>query len=297
MNKTAVVGFLLLQFAAASAFAAPPFIKKTESTASESPSANGVVQTVVNTSFAFTNLYNAHKHDYVSGLISQQVETSTTSGRGSADPKLEAVAWVDGRGKYDSKLWSISDCADSGWQSGDYYWTSKYGGANGENMLHAYNLKDGKYVFSFTTDPVSVEVMVPKDTVKRALAYVSRTGADTACKKADLPDNAIGSLTIADDDSQLDRIVLESDNGTFGRSPKVLLVSSKDPKGAASLSLWGPAEFGKKSDVVKGFSIQLTYGDGTEVTIPVTNDKFDIGGAKLPSSIKLRRIDVEKVGK
>jgi hypothetical protein len=58
--------------------------------------------------------------------------------------------------------------------------------------------------------------------------------------------------------------------------------------------VWGPAEFKNTSEVVKGFAVKLTYTDGREITIPVSNDKFDLDRASTPKGVMLRRIGVEK---
>lgn len=294
MKKLTILAFMLAQSVAVSSFAAPVFNMKSESSASESSGPEGTVQTVVNASFAFTNLYNPQKQNFTDILLAQKIEASNSSGKESAPTKLETTAWMGGKNRYDTKMWTISDCADSGWRGGDFYLTSKYGGEGAENMLRAYNFRTGKYAFSYTTEPVAADIYIPKDVIKRHVAYVSKKGASSACRKNEMPQNVVGALALSDGDAQIDRIVLEAESEEMTRSPKIALVSEKEPKGANYLSIWGPAEFANRSDVVKGFSVKVTFQDGTDVIIPVTNDKFDIQKAVLPKTVKLRRVDVEK---
>lgn len=294
MKKRALALFLTFQFIVASSVAAPLYTTKAESTASESAGPDGVVYTVVNTSFAFTSLRNPQKDDPTDGLIAQKVEIKTISGREGASPKLEATAWIGGKSKYDTKLWTINDCADSGYQAGDFYWTTKYGMNGAENLLRAYSARTGKYMFSATTEPASVEINIPKDIINRHISYLSKIATDSECRKNDLPKSSIGALTLSDDDKQIDRLLIETDDQKLSESPSISLVDPKQAEGVSELSIWGPAEFSSKSDVVKGFSVKVFFREGVEAIIPVTNDKFDIQKASLPKSVKIRRIDVEK---
>lgn len=294
MKKLNYLLILTLQCVAASSFAASPYATKAESTASESYGPDGAVQTTVNTSFAFTSLYNPKQQDFTDTLISLKIANTAYSGRGAANPKLEASAWVDGKSKYDTKLWTINDCADSGWQSGDFYWTSKYGFDGTDNLLRAYNIRTGKYSFSFTAEPASVNIAVPNNSIKRYFSYLAKLTKESECRKNQLPDGAIGSLTLSDGDDQLDRIVFEADNNFLAQNTKVLLINDKEIKGTSNLSVWGPADYGKPSDTVKGFSVKVVFRDGMEATVPVSNDKFDIQHAALPKSVNIRRIETEK---
>lgn len=293
MKKMALAGFLILQCAAASSFAAT-YNTKAESSATETSGPDGVVQTVANTSFAFTNLYNPQKQGFTDILIAQKIESAATVGREGTTPKLEANAWSGGKGRYDTKMWVINDCADAGWRSGDFYQTSKYGWGGTENLLRAYNFKTGKYAYSFTTDPVAVDIYIPKDTIKRHVSYVSRKGTDSECRKNEMPKNVIGALTLSDSDAQIDRIVFEAEEEDLGWSPRITLVNEKEPKGVSNMSVWGPAEFINRSEAVKGFSVKLIFRNGMEAVVPVAYDKFDVQRASLPRSIKVRRIDAEK---
>ncbi len=294
MNKLTLLGFVIFQGVAVSSYAAPAYTSKAESSATETDVPDGVSRTLVNTSFSFTTLYNHKNQNYTDGLIAQRIESTVVSGKGNANPKFEATAWIGGKNKYDTKLWTIDDCAESGWQAGDFYVTSKYGMDGEANILRAYNLSTGKYAFSFTTDPVSVDIAIPKDNIKRYIAYLSRVRKDSECRKNEVPANAIGALTLSDGKAQMDRIVLQSADEDLLLTPKVSLVNDKDPKGASKMSIWGPADFANKSEAVKGFSVKVVFQDGKEAIIPVINDKFDIQKATVPQSMKIQRIDTEK---
>lgn len=270
-------------------------IMKAESSAAESPGSDGITQTVTNTSFAFTSVHNPQKVNMTeSVLLAQKIESVSVVGNEGAVAKLEVAAWVDGKSHYDTKLWTISDCADAGWRDGDFYITSKYGQGGAENLMRAFNFGTGKYVYSYTTAPASADIYVPKDMVKRHVAYTSRRGADSACRKNEMGRNAVGVLVLTDGVSLADRITVESGNAELARSPAVVLVDKKETKGAATLMVWGPAEFASASEVVKGFAVKLAYSDGSEITIPVSGDRFDLDRASTPRDVVLRRVGVEK---
>jgi len=293
MKTLVFAGVVLFQCVAASSNAAPSYTIKAESSASETTGPNGVAKTAVNTSFAFASLYNPESKSYTEGIISQRIENTTLPNGQRANPKLEAIAWVGGKTKYDKKLWAIDDCADNGWQAGDFYVTSKYVEGEG-NILRAYNMGTGKYAFSYTSDPVSVAIAIPNDNIKRYISYLSKARKNSECRKNDIPANAIGALTLSDGNAQIDRVLLVTDDSELVQSPKLSLVNDKEPKGTSSMSLWGPADFTNKSDAVKGFSIKVILRGDKEVIIPVTNDKFDIQAAILPKTIKIQRMSVEK---
>ena len=270
-------------------------IMKAESSAVESPGLDGITQTVTNTSFAFTSVHNPQKPNMTeSVLLAQKIESVSVVGKEGAVAKLEVAAWVDGKSHYDTKMWTINDCADAGWRDGDFYITSKYAQGSAENLMRAFNFSSGKYVYSYTTEPASAEIHIPKDMVKRHVAYSSRRGADSACRKNEMGRKAVGVLTLTDGISQADRIAVESGNAELARSPAVALVNKKETKGAATLMVWGPAEFARASEVVRGFAVKLTYPGGSEITIPVSGDRFDLGSASTPKGVKLRRVKLEK---
>lgn len=271
-------------------------IMKAESSAAESQGPDGITQMVTNTSFAFTSVHNPQKQNMTqSVLLAQKIESVTVVGEEGAEAELEVTAWVDGKSRYDKKMWTINDCADAGWRNGDFYATSKYGQGGAENLMRAFNFNSGKYVYSYTTQPARADIQVPNDTIKRYVAYTSRRGADSECRNNEMGKNDVGVLVLADVTSQSDRIAVESNSAELALSPAVVLMDKKETtKGTATLMVWGPAEFDSASEVVNGFAVKLAYTDGSEITIPVSGDKFDLDRASTPSDVKLRRIGVEK---
>jgi len=268
-------------------------IMMAESSAAESPGPDGITHTVTNTSFAFSSLYNPTKVNMTEGvLLEQKIKSVSVVGKEGAVTKLEVAAWVDGKGHYDKKKWTINDCADAGWQDGDFYVTSKYGQGDAENLMRAFNFRSGKYVYSYTTKPARADIHVPNQTIKRYVAYTSRRATDSACRNNEMGKNDVGVLVLTDGVSQSDRIAVVSNNAELARSPAVDLVDKKEPKGAATLMVWGPAEFASDSEVVNGFAVKLAYTDGSEITIPVSGDKFDLDRASTLEGVYLRRIEV-----
>ncbi len=270
-------------------------IMKAESSAAESSGPDGITQTVTNTSFAFTSVYNPKKPNMTeSVLLAQKIKSTNVVGKEGATARLGVTAWVDWKGHYDAKKWTINDCADAGWRDGDFYVTSKYGQGGDENLLRAFNFSSGKYVYSYTTKPARADIQVPNDTLKRYVAYTSRRGADSACRKNKMGSNDVGVMVLTDGVSQSDRISVESNSAELARSPTVVLVNKKETKGASTLMVWGPADFANAREVVKGFAVKLTYTDGREITIPVTGDRFDLDRASTPKGVTLRHIKLEE---
>jgi hypothetical protein len=279
----------------------PPTEIKLESSFSESLSRDGVVQTVVNTTFVPTSLYSPQKKDHISALLTQRFENTSLSGRERGRSKLEVIAWISGKRKYDTKLWTINDCAETGTLLHDFYQTTEYGCCGAESLHHAYSLKTGKYRFSYTADPVSVDISFlgnPHDNgLRRRITYISGGTQESACHNVALPKTAIGILTlsdaVSDDSTQLDRIVLESDDRELAWSPKVSVLSKENPNGADH-TLVMYKDYINPAVAVKGFSVKAFYFRGMEVIVPIVNDKFDIKGAILPAPIKLRRVAIEQ---
>lgn len=279
----------------------PPTEIKLESSFSESLSRDGVVQTTINTTFVPTSLYSPQKKDHISALLTQRFENTSLSGRESGRSKLEVIAWISGKQKYDTKLWTINDCAETGALLHDFYQTTEYGCCGAESLHHAYNLNTGKFMFSYSTEPLSVDISflgIPQQTsLRRRISYISRGAQESACHKVTLPKTAIGTLTLSDafseDSTKLDQIVLESNDGELAWSPKVSVLSKEDPNGAKH-TLVMYKDYINPTEAVKGFSVKAFYYQGMEVIIPIINDRFDIKGATLPASIKLRRVAIEQ---
>lgn len=298
MNKLSILLYIIFQCAALSSFATSQFTMKSDSSFTVSDGRDGPVTTIENSTFSTTSLYDPTKKIFADGVLVQKVSTTTYSGREGADSKLEVNAWISGKNKYDTKLWSINDCAESGMKTNDFYQTTEYGCCGAENLSKAYDIETGKLLFSFTTVPVSVDISFlgnspHQNSLKRQFAYVSSNGTTSACGKSVVPKRSIGVLTLLDGKRQIDKISLDSDDGELAWSPMLSVISKEDPKGAPhTLVMYknsvNPAE------AVKGFSIKALYYEGVEVIIPVTNDKFDIQQASLPKAIKLRRIAVDK---
>jgi len=282
MDRPIFLLLLTVLLAAASSSAAAPFTMKSESNASESPGR----QTIVNTSFAFVSLYNAEQKNFTNMLISQRIESTNHSGVEGADSHLEAIAWITGKTTYDTKLWVIKDSGERGEELGDFYRTTKYGCCGAEQLHRAYNLKTGQYIFSFTAEPAFIDV--PNTSIKRNISYVSANAASDG----PVPSGGIGALTLSSNDSRIDSILLESDDGELAWSPKLLLVDKKEVQGASRLSLWH-SNRENKAEAVGGFSVKLFFDDGMVAIIPVNGDKFDIQKASLPKTITIKRISAE----
>ncbi len=246
------------------------------------PGPQGEDRTVVNATFAFA---------FAAGepaLIRQRVESHTTSTVRGAGATFEASAWVTRKGAYDTQVWVIRDRADEGRWAFDFYRTTVNGCCGTEDLHRAFNQDTGRYVFSFTTDPVSVSI--PNTTLKRYVSYVSSNAVASASifGGGRWPPGAVGALTLSDDSRQIDRVLVElGDEPAW--TPNVTLVEDGKTAGVGALALWQFSGEGRPENVT-GFSVRLR--SGTDVIVPVRNDRFDLQGA-LPRS-RIRRVPVEQ---
>lgn len=288
MSKFSFLLFLMISCVTAIGYAAQPFVRKAESSVSEGIGPQGPFKTVVNTVFAVDILSDPKRKGISDVLITQRIESTIRSGVAGADSNLEAVAWINGLDKYDTKLWVIKDRADAGARWGDFYRTTKYGCCGAENVYRAFSYITGKYAFSFTTEPVFVDI--PNTPIKRDISYLSAKAASDYEYRKQYP-RAVGMLTISADDSTIDQIIVETEDKELEWSPKLSLIDAEEAKGTSRLSLWRSNGV-SKTEAVKAFSVKLFFYDGMEIIVPVNGDRFDIQKSVLPKSVSIRRVSV-----
>ena len=288
MSKLSFLLFLMLSGVTALGYAAQSFMRKAESSVSETVGPQGPAKTVVNTVFAVDSLYDPKRKVPTDVLISQRIESIFHSGKEVADSNLEAVAWITRQNKYDTKLWIIKDRADAGGRWGDFYRTTMHGCCGAETVYRAFNYSTGKYAFSFTAEPVFADI--PNTPIKRNISYISANAASDYEHGKQSP-RGVGMLTISADDSFIDQVIVETDDRELAWSPKLSLIDAKEPKGTSRLSLWHSNGI-SKAEAVKAFSVKLFFYDGMEIIVPVNGDRFDIEKSVLPKGASIRRISL-----
>lgn len=285
MSRLTSILFLMLTCVTSLSYATQPFVRKAESKISETVGPQGIVKTVVNTTFAVDTIYDSNSKKFSDVLISQRIESKFISGTEGADSTIDVIAWVAGKEKYDTKLWVINVSADAGGKWYDFYRTVKYGCCGAEDSYDAFDFKTGKHVFSYTSDPVFVNI--PNTPIKRDISYIS-SNAFSGFKYSDQYPRGVGVLTISTDGIVIDQVIFESDDRELAWSPKLSLTDAKEPKGVSRLTLWN-ADGKAKAELVKAFSVKLLFY-GTEIIVPVNGDRFDTQKVVTPKSITIRRV-------
>lgn len=291
MLKYSFLLFLVFSGVTVNTYAAQPFVKKAESIVTETTDPQGKVKTVINTVFTFESLYDAKRKKHFDVLISRRIKSTSISGKEGTNSNIETTAWITGKEKFDTKLWSIKDSADDGNRWKDFYKTTKYGCCGTENIHRAFDIKTGKHAFSFTTDPVFVDI--PNTQIKRDISYISVMATEGFEYRKKYP-NGVGTLTISAGNSSIDRIIIETKNKDLELmwSPKLSLINDKELKGTSDLSLW-QSNGVSTSEAVKAFSVKLFFYEGMKIIIPVNGDRFDIQKIVLPKSVSIRHISGE----
>lgn len=288
MRKFMIIIFTILLGMINISHADQSFVRKSESSISESAGKEGVIKTVVNSTFAVDTIYNPINKKFLDVLISQKLTSIFIPGRESADSTVEVVAWISGKNRYDTKLWAIKAGADEGGKWGDFYRTINYGCCGAETAYNAFDFKTGKHAFSYTAEPVFVDI--PNTPIKRNISYVSSNAISDYIYAKQYP-RGVGVLTISADGTVIDQVIFETDDKELAWSPKLSLTDANEPKGVSSLSLWHADGIGK-ADLVKAFSVKLFFYDGMEIIVPVNSDRFDLKKSALPKAVTIRRISV-----
>jgi hypothetical protein len=247
------------------------------------------VRKTVNRSFDFQYVYFDDKKGFEDVLLSQRFEGIQREGQEGNEGLVEVTAWRSGKEKYDTRIWTISDPSDDGHPWGNFYETTK-GGCCGDEDLHKFfNLRTGKHIATFTTDPALVEI--PNTPIRRILAYASAHAAIDVDSLSKVK-GAIGTLTFGSNDGPFDKVFFFSNQLAW--SPHILLITDKDPKGVTHLQLWSSKGI-NSSAAVKGFKVKLVFEDNLEAIIPIENDRFALQKAVVPDAIRLeRRVSVSK---
>ncbi len=253
-----------------------------QSSVEEIQTENGWERTIVNHWYSFTSFYSSKDEKIVEVLISQKLKTTTKEGLEGQNSILTVDAFVSGKKKYDTTLWSITDYSDNGEIWGDFYKTTKYGCCGAEDFHRYFDLKTGKQVVSFSGEIAQLEI--PNIRIKRIFLYHSAN----AC--VDFPEikiyrDVIGMLTFSAYDSLISRIILLSKDGELAWTPDIHLFTPKEGM-TNNLTLWSSNGNATKR-AVSYFEIRITFYEGMVISIPIVNDDFDLRNAQIPEGITI----------
>jgi hypothetical protein len=262
-----------------------PYTRKAESAFYETTTKDsGWVRRTVNTRFDFTSVCLDGKRDYQDVLLVQTVDRTFRSSEEGSHSQIALKALWSVKRRYDTVLWSSVCPADAGEPWGDYYRATKFGCCGAENVTTLLQLRSGSRVVSYTGEPAFVEI--PNSQVKRIISYLSANAAEGF---GGSPPNAVGVLTLSSDEKVIDRIVLTSDSTDMAWTPKLGLLSVREPSGTAvRLDLWD-SEKNPTAEGVTGFAVRINFWDESDATIPVRHDRFDIDSASTKAPVRFER--------
>ena len=275
----------LLASVAARAQASAPFTTKAESAFYESVTKDsGWVRRTVNTRFDFKSVCLDGKRDYQDLLIVQTFDRTFRSSEEGSRSLITLKALRSLKRKYDTVLWTTTYPADAGEPWDDYYRAVKFGCCGAENVTTLLQLRSGKSVVAYTGEPVFVEI--PNSPVKRIVSYLSANAAEGF---AGQPAKAVGVLTLSSDEKIIDRIVLLSDSTEMAWTPKLSLLSPREPSGTSTrLDLWD-SEKNPSAEGVTGFRVRINFWEESDAMIPVRHDRFDIDPAWTKAPVRFER--------
>jgi hypothetical protein len=276
---------MLFSVAAGRAQGDDPFKMRTESAVYENSTADGGwVRKTVNKRFDFMSVDLGGERGFHDLLFLQIFDQTFRSGEEGSTSRVTVTAFMDGKRKYDTTLWTASHPADAGGLWEGFYRMTKYGCCGAENVATLFHLPSGVRVVSFTGEPVFVEI--PNTPIRRVVSYISANGAEGFDGETK---GVIGLLTLSSDERIIDRLLFFSDSLDLAWTPKILLTSPREPAGVATrLDLWDSEKTASALGIT-GFGVKLLFVDGSEATVPVVRDRFDIDAAITKANIRMQR--------
>ncbi|MDH4120989.1 MAG: hypothetical protein OEV94_04720 [Deltaproteobacteria bacterium] len=305
ISKPALLALVGLFGVAALVYAAQTFNRKAESSISIAMGGKGGVDqwTIMDSKFHLLNVSTEKPM-----LLQERLEVTRRRGIEGELGKLEVTAWGAGKEPFDKKLWVIQDQGVFGGTAwGTFYISSNYGCCGAMDIHRAYDLKNGKYAFSYTEDPIRAQVYAEslntKDTahLTRYISFISVWAGEGYDYEKEFP-QGVGELTLYDyeEGTVSDHLIVlyESEQGT-GWEPlslsKIVFVNPNAEKGENYVGVTcvfkGPRSKEAIKGCVKGFSVTLDF-DGWKVVLPVEGDRFDLKNASVSHGLTLKRIPV-----
>ncbi|MFH2059405.1 MAG: hypothetical protein ABIJ59_10960 [Pseudomonadota bacterium] len=201
------------------------------------------------------------------------------------NPYIEATGFIIDPNGVEKKLWTISEKADDGFLSCDFYRTVWYGCCSAGPNNRLYNLKTGILVNEYNVDLLTIEI--PNTPIKR---YIGYKPAETIHHYLwENNEHHIGTLTYSSSSKLLHRIVIRGrgsnykDKFSSGFAKLSLIPGEKNQKlnGSHAIDLWG-ANNKNNSKLVTDFKINLEFYD-ISFQIEIKEDDFFLTQTVFPN--------------
>lgn len=217
-----------------------------------------------------------YKSDKFSHLVvSQQAVWRRGDWEGN-DPFIEATGFIIEPGGREKKLWTISEKAEEGFLSCDFYKTVWYGCCTLGQNNRLYHLKTGKLVNEYNRDLLTIEI--PNTPIKR---YIGYKPVETIHHYPWENDNThIGTLTYSSPSQILHRVAIRGrgagyeDEFGLGFAELSLIPGKNEQKLHGNHSIDLPFAASKNDpELITAFKIKLEFFD-ISIQIPVVKDTF-----------------------
>jgi hypothetical protein len=222
-------------------------------------------------------------------LLAQLLVSTSHSDAEATESQLTVTAWASARGRFDEKIWTISDAADDGAVRDEHelFMTTKHGCCGAEDVHGWYSLRTGKLEATSTAEGVAF-VAIPNTATERIVAVHGYNGQRPPQLRRPIP-NLLAVLTLGSQDGPVHRLAITA-AGVEAWTPQVRLQAAGKKEESASLDLW-PADKNPAPSGISAFRIHLTFEGGGVVSIPVERDDFDLAHAAVPPPFHLERVD------
>lgn len=196
---------------------------------------------------------------------------------------ISAKLWVFNK-DVASKLWEHEIHADSAQLYHGYYVSHIHDpGCCLEGVYRKFDVETGKYMYSYSTEPLWVEM--PRKKEDRHIVYLSSKAIEDFDYK-EFP-SLVGVVSLYSDAKLIDQIGIEIEDDA-GWTPAMNLMDSKGVDYGSRLIVYESDM--KTIEDLKDFSVRLIFDGGTELVVPVYNDQFSAASLTFPEGVKIRRL-------
>jgi hypothetical protein len=272
-RRSVLATVLLFQVWPLFLMSAVPSVKEyrssSQSSVKVSKDGKGVIhRTTVNSRYRFVNATVGPRNVPEEILLHEIIENSEQNDREGSEAKVTANAYRLKDGVSAEPLWALTDNSDMAELWGDevlpdFYKTTLYGCCGAENLYRFYSLSSGTLVMLG-----SLESPAMLGTTKEARVAVSYWSAEACLVPPEIKSHkdSIGLLTLYAKDVAVCKSLVFSDT-TGSRTPSIELFPEQ---------------------------VQLSYGEGLVITIPLLQGQFDAQHISPKGIIRLQPLPCGK---
>ena len=195
-----------------------------------------------------------------------------------SDPSLAATAFMIDKNGTAQELWQLTEKAEEGFVSCDFFRTVWYGCCTMEPNNRLYDIRTGRLMNEYSRDLLRIHI--PNTPIRRYIGYKAAETIHHHPWEADK--RHIGTLTYSSGDRILHRLVIRRRGAAYtdklgSGAAKLTFIpgtTSQQLNNRTSLDLW-EANGSPEPSRITGFKIQLVFYD-ISIQIPVVKDDFHI---------------------